>query len=173
MIRVDIEVPGKNPPTGNGWEEDYFLSPAPQAVPQAAGFSSGFSAAPQAAGASAGFSAAPQAAGVSAGFSAAPQAAGVSAGLSAAPQAAGASAGLSAAPQAAGASAGLSAAPQAAAGAFCSSSFLPHPNRLESAIVLSSLDFVRALIALCNYNYTDDFRLHKYALFCKYIRTFL
>ena len=147
MIRVDIEVPGKNPPTGNGWEDDYFLSPAPQAEPQAAGFSVGFSAAPQAAGASAG--------------------------LSAAPQAAGASAGLSAAPQAAGVSAGLSAAPQAAAGAFCSSSFLPHPNRLESAIVLSSLDFVRALIVLCNYNYTDDFRLHKYALFCKYIRTFL
>ena len=50
------------------------MSLAPQAVPQAAGFSSGLSAAPQAAGVSAGLSAAPQAAGVSAGLSDAPQA---------------------------------------------------------------------------------------------------
>jgi hypothetical protein len=49
-----------------------YLSPAPQALPQAAGFSSG-AAAPQAAGASVG-SAAPQAAGASAGLSPAPQA---------------------------------------------------------------------------------------------------
>nr|WP_298780202.1 hypothetical protein [uncultured Fretibacterium sp.] len=42
-----------------GW--DYFLSAAPQAEPQAAGFSFGLSAAPQAAGFSSGLSAAPQA----------------------------------------------------------------------------------------------------------------
>ena len=147
-----------------GWEEDYFLSPAPQAEPQAAGFSSGLSAAPQAAGASAGLSAAPQAAGVSAGLSAAPQAV---------PQAAGFSSGLSAAPQAAGVSAGLSAAPQAAAGAFASSSFLPHPNRFESAIFASFLINVRGFVRLCIFYYTDDFGLHKYALFCNCIRTFL
>ena len=47
-----------------------YLSPAPQALPQAAGFSSGLSAAPHAAGVSAGLSPAPQAAG----FSDAPQA---------------------------------------------------------------------------------------------------
>nr|WP_308612162.1 hypothetical protein [uncultured Dialister sp.] len=51
-----------------------YLSPAPQALPQAAGFSFGLSAAPQAAGASAGLSPAPQAAG----FSDAPHAAGLS-----------------------------------------------------------------------------------------------
>ena len=42
-----------------------YLSPAPHALPQAAGFSSGLSAAPQAAGASEGLSPAPQAAGLS------------------------------------------------------------------------------------------------------------
>ena len=46
-------------------ERDYFLSAAPQAEPQAAGFSSGLSAAPQAE---------PQAAGFFSGLSAAPQA---------------------------------------------------------------------------------------------------
>jgi len=51
-----------------------YLSPAPQALPQAAGFSSGLSAAPQAAGVSAGLSPAPHAAG----FSDAPHAAGLS-----------------------------------------------------------------------------------------------
>jgi len=51
-----------------------YLSPAPQALPQAAGFSSGLSAAPHAAGVSAGLSPAPQAAG----FSDAPHAAGLS-----------------------------------------------------------------------------------------------
>ena len=35
------------------------------------------------------------------------------------------------------------------------------------------LRFRQSLFCLCNSNYTDDFRLHKYALFCKYIRTFL
>jgi hypothetical protein len=50
------------------------LSPAPQALPQAAGFSEGLSAAPQAAGVSAGLSEAPQAAGVSAGLSEPPHA---------------------------------------------------------------------------------------------------
>ena len=55
-----------------------YLSPAPQAEPQALGFSSGLSAAPQPAGVSAGLSPAPQAE---------PQAAGFSSGLSAAPQA--------------------------------------------------------------------------------------
>jgi hypothetical protein len=42
-----------------------YLSPAPHALPQAAGFSSGLSAAPQAAGVSAGLSPAPHAAGLS------------------------------------------------------------------------------------------------------------
>ena len=42
-----------------------YLSPAPQALPQAAGFSSGLSAVPQAAGVSAGLSPAPHAAGLS------------------------------------------------------------------------------------------------------------
>lgn len=51
-----------------------YLSPAPQALPQAADFSSGLSAAPQAAGVSAGLSPAPHAAG----FSDAPHAAGLS-----------------------------------------------------------------------------------------------
>jgi hypothetical protein len=51
-----------------------YLSPAPQALPQAAGFSSGLSAAPHAAGVSAGLSPVPQAAG----FSDAPHAAGLS-----------------------------------------------------------------------------------------------
>ena len=51
---------------GDSWN---YLSPAPQAEPQAAGFSSGFSDAPQAE---------PQAAGVSSGLSAAPQEAGLS-----------------------------------------------------------------------------------------------
>ena len=46
-----------------------YLSPAPQAEPQAAGFSSGLSTAPQAE---------PQAAGFSSGLSAAPQEAGLS-----------------------------------------------------------------------------------------------
>ncbi len=55
-----------------------YLSPAPQALPQAAGFSSGLSAAPHAAGFSSGLSAAPHAAGVSAGLSPAPHAAGLS-----------------------------------------------------------------------------------------------
>ena len=73
------EVPDKNFPTGNGFGRGRgdYLSPAPQAEPQAVGFSSGLSAAPQAAGASAGLSAAPQAelqaAGFSSGLSAAPQ----------------------------------------------------------------------------------------------------
>ena len=68
----------------------YRLSPAPQAEPQAAGFSAGLSPAPQAE---------PQAAGFSAGLSPAPQAE---------PQAAGFSAGLSPVPQAvAGAASGL------------------------------------------------------------------
>lgn len=44
---------------------NYFLSPAPQAEPQAAGFSSGLSALPQAAGVSVGLPEAPQAAGLS------------------------------------------------------------------------------------------------------------
>lgn len=44
-----------------GTETLDYLSPAPQAEPQAAVFSSGLSAAPQAAGASAGLSAEPQA----------------------------------------------------------------------------------------------------------------
>ena len=61
---------------------NYFLSPAPQALPQAAGFSAGLSDAPQAAG----LSDAPQAAGLSD----APQAAG----LSDAPQAAAGAASL-------------------------------------------------------------------------------
>ena len=107
----------------------YCLSPAPQAVPQAAFLSAGLSAAPQAVP-----QAVPQAAGFSAGLSAAPQAepqaAGFSAGLSAVPQAV---------PQAAGFSAGLSpapqAVPQAAAGAEASV-FLCQPKRLESAILL-------------------------------------
>jgi len=68
-----LKVPGKTSYAGDVlacWL-DYLLSPAPQAEPQAAGFSSGLSAVPQAAGAS---SAAPQAAGASAGLSDAPQA---------------------------------------------------------------------------------------------------
>ena len=44
------EVPGKKLPTGNivGLEVEFYLSPAPQAEPQAAGFSAGLSPAPQA-----------------------------------------------------------------------------------------------------------------------------
>lgn len=59
--------PGKGLPC-RGTAQSY-LSPAPQAEPQAAGFSSGLSAAPQAE---------PHAAGFSSGLSAAPQAAGLS-----------------------------------------------------------------------------------------------
>nr|WP_231968759.1 hypothetical protein [Thermoanaerobacterium sp. RBIITD] len=67
-----LKVPGKTSYAGDvlAWWLDYLLSPAPQAEPQAVGFSSGLSAAPQAAGASV----APQAAGASAGLSDAPQA---------------------------------------------------------------------------------------------------
>ncbi|WP_330508607.1 hypothetical protein [Lachnoclostridium sp. Marseille-P6806] len=64
-----------------------YLSPAPHALPQAAGFSSGLSPAPQAE---------PQAAGFSSGLSPAPHAEPQAAGFSEAPQAAG----LSDAPQA-------------------------------------------------------------------------
>ena len=104
-----------------------YLSPAPQAEPQAAGFSSGLSPAPQAE---------PQAAGFSSGLSPAPQAepqaAGFSSGLSPAPQAE---------PQAAGFSSGLSPAPQAEpqAEATTSSFFFAQPNRLESAIMITSI----------------------------------
>jgi hypothetical protein len=74
-------VPGAGTLSGNqNWVG--YLSPAPQALPQAVGFSSG-AAAPQAAGASAGLSPAPQAL---------PQAAGFSAGAAAPQAAAGASA---------------------------------------------------------------------------------
>jgi hypothetical protein len=90
----------------------HYLSPAPQALPQAAGFSSG-AAAPQAAGFSSG-AAAPQAAGFSSG-AAAPQAAGFSSGA--------------AAPQAAGFSS------DTADAVFA---FLFHPNKLESAIIITS-----------------------------------
>ena len=86
-----------------------YFSPAPQALPHAAGFSAGLSAAPQAEGASAGLSPAPQAL----------------------PHAAGFSSGLSAAPQAEGASAGLSPAPQALPAAF-----LFHPTISDSAIII-------------------------------------
>lgn len=55
-------------------ERDYFLSAAPQAEPQAVGFSFGLSAAPQAVGLSAAPQAEPQAAGFFSGLSAAPQA---------------------------------------------------------------------------------------------------
>jgi hypothetical protein len=87
--------------------EDDYLSPAPHALPQAAGASAGLSAAPHAL----------------------PHAAGASAGLSAAPHAAGFSAGFSDAPHAV---------PQAEAGA--SSAFLFHPNKLESAISMTSIN---------------------------------
>ena len=132
-----------------------YLSDAPQAEPQAAGFSAGLSAAPQAL---------PQAAGVSAGLSAAPHAAGVSAGLSAAPQAL---------PQAAGFSAGLSAAPHAVpqAAAFLSSA---HPAMLDNAMILSS--FMKCTpagpIAFCAFNISVPGRVHKNAPFY-YIVTFL
>lgn len=65
--RLHLESPGKGwPYRGAAWS---YLSPAPQAEPQAAGFSSGLPDAPQAE---------PQAAGFSSGLSAAPQAAGLS-----------------------------------------------------------------------------------------------
>ena len=103
----------------------YCLSPAPQAEPQAVGFSAGLSPAPQAEPQAAGFSAvlspAPQAE---------PQAAGFSVGLSPAPQAE---------PQAAGFSAGLSPAPQAVAGADASA-FLFQPKRLEIAMIVTSIN---------------------------------
>jgi hypothetical protein len=86
-----------------------YLSPAPHAVPQAAGFSSGLSPAPQAV---------PQAAALASGLSPAPQAV---------PQAAGFSSGLSPAPQAV---------PQAAA-AFASPFFF-QPNKFDSAICMTS-----------------------------------
>jgi TctA family transporter len=86
---------------------------------------------------------------------AAPQATGASAGLSPAPQAL---------PQAAGFSAGA-AAPQAAVGA--SAVFLFHPNRLKSAISMTSKKYFSvSCFALCGSHYTDFWRLHKYALFC-------
>lgn len=74
----------------SGTEYSVYLSPAPHAVPHAAGFSSGLSPAPHAV----------------------PHAAGFSSGLSPAPHAV----------------------PHAAAGA--ASSFLFHPNRFESAIIV-------------------------------------
>ena len=52
--------PARTSPSGTGSWTNY-LSPAPQAEPQAEGFSSGLSEEPQAAGASAGLSEAPQA----------------------------------------------------------------------------------------------------------------
>jgi hypothetical protein len=78
--KADYNLPFGNCGSGvkRSRTENYFLSPAPQAAPQAAGFSAGLSEAPQAA---------PHAAGFSAG-AAAPQAAGASAGLSEAPHAA-------------------------------------------------------------------------------------
>ena len=88
-------------------EYSVYLSPAPHAVPHAAGFSSGLSPAPHAV---------PHAAGFSSGLSPAPHAV---------PHAAGFSSGLSPAPHAV---------PHAAAGA--ASSFLFHPNRFESAIIV-------------------------------------
>ena len=87
-----------------------YLSPAPQAEPQAAGFSSGLSEAPHAE---------PQAAGVSAGLSPAPQAE---------PQAAGFSPGLSEAPHAE---------PHAAVG--FSVAILLHPNKFASFLFTSLL----------------------------------
>ena len=128
----------------------YCLSPAPQAVPQAAGFSVGLSAAPHAV---------PQAAGFSVGLSAAPQAVPQAAGLSPAPQAV---------PQAAGFSAGLSpapqAVPQAAAGAEASA-FLCQPKRLESAMFVTSRMYSAGLSPLCDSYFTRNFSWHKYALF--------
>lgn len=98
---------------------------------------------------------APQAEGVSAGLSPAPQAepqaAGVSAGLSPAPQAE---------PQAAGVSVGLSPAPQAEA-VF----LLFHPDKLESAIVMTSCVKYSASFAPCSYHCTYFPCSHKYALF--------
>lgn len=87
----------------------YCLSPAPHAVPHAAGFSAGLSPAPHAV---------PHAASFSAGLSPAPHAV---------PHAAGFSAGLSPAPHAVPHAAALSAA-----------DFLDHPKRFESAILFSS-----------------------------------
>jgi hypothetical protein len=85
----------------------FYLSPAPHALPHAAGVSAGLSEAPHAL---------PHAAGVSAGLSEAPHAL---------PHAAGVSAGLSEAPHAL---------PHAAAGVV--SVFFFHPNKLESAIII-------------------------------------
>ena len=113
---------------------NYFLSPAPQALPQAAGFSAGLSDAPQAAG-----------------LSDAPQAAG----LSDAPQAAG----LSDAPQAAG----LSDAPQAAAGAASPFLFHPNKfdSAITSTSVVysvSGLLSVRIILhCLCDLKSTHYF----------------
>ena len=101
---------------------NYFLSPAPQALPQAEGFFAGVSDAPQAAGASEGLSPEPQAV------------------------------------------------PQAAAGAV--SSFLFHPNRLESAIFMTSVSYSASRSALCAYHYRDGWGAEKYALFYG-VRTFL
>ena len=136
------DVPGRFLPAGNCFHRDRtaYLSPAPQAEPQAEGFSSDLSAAPQAE---------PQAAGFSSGLSAAPQAE---------PQAAGFSSGLSAAPQAE---------PQAAAGV--SSIFLFHPNRLESAMIVTSILCIQSAFALCNSYFTDFFQGYKYAHFCNVV----
>ena len=62
---IFLRTPDRTIPPGILPGLDYCLSPAPQAVPQAAGFSSGLSPAPQAV---------PQAAGFSSGLSPAPQA---------------------------------------------------------------------------------------------------
>ena len=87
MPRIFLKIPDRLPyqqtagKTAVIWQADY-LSPAPQAEPHAAGFSSGLSPAPQAE---------PHAAGFSSGLSPAPQAephaAGFSSGLSPPPQA--------------------------------------------------------------------------------------
>ncbi len=103
-----------------------YLSPAPQALPQAAGFSSGLSAAPQAV----------------------PQAAGFSSGLSAAPQAV----------------------PHAAAG--FSSVFLFHPNRLESAIIISSITIIVKRFPVCSFIVMPTQIEEKYAQIY-YLVTFL
>ena len=105
-------VPGRQLPAGNGCDGDRtdYLSPAPQAEPQAVGFSSGLSPAPQAV----------------------PQAAGFSSGLSPAPQAV----------------------PQAAAGAV--SSFLFHPKRFDSAMMLTSRFGFKGLFRSLCFHYGRD-----------------
>lgn len=97
-----------------------YLSPAPHAEPQAAGFSSGLSSAPHAE------------------------------------------------PQAAGFSFGLSPAPHAEAGAAAAF----HPDKLKSAIMITSVSFFTGFLSACIYIVIYGQQSKKYALFYNQVTFF-